>query len=130
MLMISHFSLRQSFSGCVIIDAVINCNKRIKEKKMSKLVISDKVIKKEVRVLDGATYQYDLIVSESNKVASYMLPLYSVEIKMTDKNGKITCARARELFADVGKALSFFKMLYENFVTPLNLPYIIEDELH
>ena len=47
-----------------------------------------------------------------------------------DKNGKITCARARELFADVGKALSFFKMLYENFVTPLNLPYIIEDELH
>jgi hypothetical protein len=68
-------------------------------------------------------------MSESNKVASYMLPLYSVEIEMTDKEGNVTRARTRDLFADVGKAISFFKKLYENLATPLNLPYILEDEM-
>lgn len=96
---------------------------------MSKSVIKEKVIRKEVREADGAKYCYTLVVSESNKVASFKLPLYSVEIEMTDKNGKTTSARTRELFADVGKAISFFKKLYENLATPLNLPYILEDEM-
>lgn len=96
---------------------------------MSKSVIKEKVIRKEVREADGAKYCYTLVVSESNKVASFKLPLYSVEIEMTDKSGKTTSARTRELFADVGKAISFFKKLYENLATPLNLPYILEDEM-
>ena len=96
---------------------------------MGKTVIKDTVIRKENREADGATYNYSLIVSESNKVASYKLPLYSIEIEMTDSNGNITNARTKELFADVGKAISFFRKLTENLATPLNLPYIIEDEM-
>lgn len=96
---------------------------------MGKTIIKDTVIKSETREADGAIYRYSLVMSESNKVASYKLPLYSIEIEMTDPEGQKTSARTRELFADVGKALSFFKKLSENLATPLNLPYIIEDEM-
>jgi hypothetical protein len=96
---------------------------------MGKTVMKDTVVKREVREADGAIYCYSLIVSESNKVASYKLPLYSIEIEMTDEDGKRTHAKTRELFADVGKALSFFKKLADNLATPLNLPYIVEDEM-
>ena len=96
---------------------------------MGKTSIKDTVIKKEIREADGAKYHYSLIVSESNKVASYKLPLYSVEIEMTDKDGNVTSARTKEIFADVGKAISFFRKLCENLATPLNLPYILEDEM-
>ena len=96
---------------------------------MGKTFMKNTVIKSELREADGAKYRYSLIVSESNKVASYKLPLYSVEIEMTDKDGNVTNARTRELFADVGKAISFFRKLSENLATPLNLPYILEDEM-
>lgn len=96
---------------------------------MGKTVMKDTIIKSDVREAEGAIYRYSLIVSESNKVASYKLPLYSIEIVMTDADGNTTCARTRDLFADVGKAISFFKKLSENLATPLNLPYILEDEM-
>ncbi len=96
---------------------------------MGKTVIRDKVIRKEEKCVDGAIYRYSLVMSESNKVASYKLPLYSVEIEMVDPEGSVTNARTRDLFADVGKAISFFKKLCDNLATPLNLPYIIEDEM-
>ena len=96
---------------------------------MGKTVMKDTVLKSEMREADGALYRYVLIMSESNKVASFKLPLYSIEIEMTDADGDVTNARTRELFADVGKALSFFKKLVDNLATPLNLPYIVEDEM-
>ena len=96
---------------------------------MGKTVMKDTVIKKEQKVADGAIYQYSLIVNESNKVASYKIPLYSIEIEMTDIEGNVTSARTKDIFADVGKAISFFRKLSENLATPLNLPYIIEDEM-
>ena len=96
---------------------------------MSKIAIKETVIKNEIRESDGARYIYSLLVSESNKVASYKLPLYSVGIEMTDADGNVTKARTKEIFADVGKALSFFRKLADNLATPLNLPYIIEDEM-
>ena len=96
---------------------------------MSKTLIKETVIKRDTRELDGAIYSYSLIVSESNKVASYKLPLYSIEIEMTDNDGNVTNARTKEIFADVGKAIAFYRKLSENLATPLNLPYIIEDEM-
>ena len=96
---------------------------------MSKTVITEKIIRRETREADGASYRYTLVMSKSNKVASYRLPLYSITIEMVDKSGHFTTASTHELFADVGKALSFFKKLYENLATPLNLHYIIEDEM-
>ena len=96
---------------------------------MGKTVVKDTVIKKDVREADGARYCYTLIMSESNKVASYKLPLYSIEIEMTDAEGNVTNAKTKEIFADVGKAISFFRKLSENLATPLNLLYILEDEM-
>ena len=96
---------------------------------MGKTVIKETVIKKEVCESEGAIYSYTLLMSESNKVASFKLPLYSVAIEMTDVNGQTTKAKTREIFADVGKAISFFRKLVENLATPLNLPYIIEVEM-
>ena len=52
---------------------------------MSKAITRDKIIRKEIREADGARYCYRLVMSESNKVASYKLPLYSIEIEMTDE---------------------------------------------
>ena len=88
------------------------------------------VIRNERVVSEGATYEYTLIASESSKVASYKLPLYSIAIEMTDEDGKKTNAHSPDLFADVGKALVFFRKLVDNLATPLNLPYILEDEMH
>lgn len=96
---------------------------------MGKTVVTETVIKTETREEDGAKYEYSLVMSESNKVASYRLPLYSIEIKMTDSEGNVTEARTKEIFADVGKAISFFRKLSENLATPLNLLYILEDEM-
>ena len=97
---------------------------------MSKAVIRDKIIRKEIREADGAKYCYTLVMSESNKVASYRLPLYSISIEMIDEEGKKTNANSPDLFADVGKALVFFRRLVDNLATPINLPYILEDEMH
>ena len=88
------------------------------------------VIKNESVRSDGAVYTYKLIMNESNKVASYRLPLYSISIEMIDEEGKKTNANSPDLFADVGKALVFFRRLVDNLATPINLPYILEDEMH
>ena len=96
---------------------------------MRKSQVIGKVIKKELCEKDGASYSYSLIVNESTSVASYRLPLYSIAIEMIDADGKKTNAETHDLFADVGKALVFFRKLVDNLATPLNLPYILEDEL-
>lgn len=96
---------------------------------MRKSQITEKIVKREICEKDGATYSYSLLVNESNSVASYRLPLYSFAIEMTDADGKKTNAETHDLFADVGKALVFFRKLVDNLATPLNLPYILEDEM-
>ena len=88
------------------------------------------VVKNESVTSEGAVYTYKLIMNESNKVASYRLPLYSISIEMIDEEGKKTNANSPDLFADVGKALVFFRRLVDNLATPINLPYILEDEMH
>jgi len=96
---------------------------------MSKIIEKETVIRHETRNIDGIMYSYSLVMNESNKVASYKLPLYSVHIEMTDNDGNTTKAETSDIFADVGKAIVFFKKMVENLATPLNLPYIIEDEM-
>jgi hypothetical protein len=96
---------------------------------MSKTITTDKILRKDVKEADGTRYTYRLVMCESNKVASFKIPLYSVEVEMIDSYGNTTSARTGELFADVGKAISFYKKLCDNLATPLNLPYILEDEM-
>ena len=90
--------------------------------------VKEIVIKSERVIADGAEYEYTLFVRESARVASYRIPLYSVTVKMTDRDGKETFKEAKDAFSDVGKALVFFERIVEYIATPLNLPYILEDE--
>ena len=86
-------------------------------------------IRKEERFEDGFTYRYILNMEESVRVASYKLPLYSITVELTDKDGNTTTADTREIFADVGKAFSFFDKLVRNLATPIDLAYVVEDEI-
>lgn len=88
----------------------------------------NKIIRTEKRSQDGAEYEYTLSVTESTRVASYMLPLYSIEVKMTHL-GKTTQSLAKDHFSDVGKALALFDKLVKNLATPIDLPYVLEDRI-
>jgi len=90
--------------------------------------IKELTIKNETVERDGAVYTYSLTARESGRVASYRIPLYTVSITMTDVSGNKTSAEARDAFADIGKALVFYEKVVEHLATPLNLPYVLEDE--
>lgn len=89
----------------------------------------DTTIRTEVREQDGIDYKYELIVRESSRVASYRIPLYSVSVEMTRSGEPTTNARTSDIFADAGKAIVFFEKLVDNLATPIDLPYIVEDEM-
>ncbi len=83
-------------------------------------------IKDIVKTHEGITYRYILLSSKSIKVASFNMPLYSIEIIM-NKDGVETCHTTNDIFSDIGKALVFFDKLVDNLATPIDLPYILED---
>ena len=87
------------------------------------------VLRRETRESDGARYVYTLSSGTGKSVASYSLTLYSVGIEMTDRNGKRTEASLDEIFTDSKRAFRFFNRLVENFATPIDLPYVLEDEM-
>jgi hypothetical protein len=91
--------------------------------------LSTTVIKSDTIDSDGAKYQYSLHATKSPRVASYRLPLYSITVKMTDCEGNITDATLGDIFSDVGKAIVFYDRLVANLATPIDLPYILEDEI-
>ena len=88
------------------------------------------VIKEEERVEDGYSYVFKLIKTDSLRVASYGMPLYSVAVSFTDKNGEVSEAETKEIFADAGRAISFFNMAVRNLVTPIDLIYAVEDAIN
>ncbi len=89
----------------------------------------DTVIRTETKEADGAKYKYELIMRKSTKLVCFKLPLYSIKIEMTDEEGEVTKSETGELFSDVGKAISFFEKLVKYLATPIDLAYIVEDEL-
>lgn len=90
----------------------------------------EKTIRTEVREADGYRYTYRLLTRESRATASYRLPLYSVRVTLLAPSGKETEAELSDVFADPGRALLFFERMKEHLVTPIDLPYIFEDEFH
>ena len=86
------------------------------------------VIKNASLSSDGIKYTYTLSVNISDKVASFRLPLYSLEVRMLMPDGKETRASAENAFADIGKALVFFDKALRNLITPIDLAYVLEDE--
>ncbi len=94
-----------------------------------KLKQRSETVRTERREKDGNLYLYELSVIEGRGVASYGIPLYSISVEMTKYTGETTRASVKEMFADAGRAICFFEHLVEHLATPIDLPYIVEDEL-
>lgn len=87
------------------------------------------VVMKEERQNEGFSYTYELILSEGVRTADWRLPLYSIRISMTDSEGKKSQREATEVFTDSVRAIEFFNKLVRNLATPIDLGYVIEDEV-
>ncbi len=91
--------------------------------------IKEAAIKEDKIEAEGMLYEYKLFVRESDRVASFRIKLYSIKVKLTDRNGYETEAELNDAFSDIGKAVVFYDKLVDNLATPLNLHYILEDEM-
>ena len=95
---------------------------------MKKNTTKHEIIRDVTKIENGIIYRYILSSSKSKKVASFELPLYSVEVIMT-KDGVVTRNSVNDVFADVGKALSFYEQISKNLCTPIDLTYVFEDKI-
>ena len=89
----------------------------------------DTAIRTERREMNGDIYSYELHKKEGAHTECYGLPLYTINVEMRARDGAVTRAEARDRFLDPGHAICFFEKLVRNLATPIDLPYIIEDEL-
>lgn len=96
---------------------------------MRKQKTKDTVIRQDFREDAKNSYSYQLIMREDTRTASYKIPLYSIRVNMTDAAGESTSADVKDLFADAGKAINFYEKLVRYLATPIDLRYIVEDEI-
>lgn len=92
-------------------------------------MICDKVIRKEQKFDKGSSYLYELVVRRGDSIANWQVPLYSVRINMVDPNGNNRQADAMDIFSDKTEAEEFFDTIVRNLATPIDLAYILEDEM-
>ena len=85
-------------------------------------------VREDIRETEGFICRYRLVKKKSLKVASYLMPLYSIEVQF-EKDGEITKNSLENIFSDIGKALVFYEQLVENMASPADLPYIMEDRI-
>lgn len=94
-----------------------------------KSLTKETVIRRELSTDGTNAFEYELIMRESERVASYGIPLYSISVRMIDERGHATEGEIRDAFADAGKALILFEKIVRNLATPIDLAYIHEDEM-
>ena len=87
-----------------------------------------KTLREERRQLGDIKFTYRLSSTTSRRVASFRLPLYSISVTMIE-DGEESYQELKEIFADIGKAITFFDEIVDNLVTPIDLPYILEDRI-
>ena len=90
----------------------------------------DTVVRSEERFDEGISYSYKLLMRKGDSTVDWQLPLYSFRVSMIDKDGIARHADARDIFSDEEKASAFFDKIVRNLATPIDLAYIIEDEMH
>lgn len=86
------------------------------------------IIRREERRDEFNFYTYELLVRLGTDTANFRLPLYSVRISMTDVYGNAKEHCVHDAFADYEQAMKFFEKLVNNLATPLDLPFVLEDE--
>ena len=91
--------------------------------------ILNNVVIKEERHDEDYSYTYELILREGVRTDDWRLPLYSVRISMTGTDGNTSQREATDIFSDRDKATEFFDRLVRNLATPIDLGYVIEDEV-
>ncbi len=95
----------------------------------SKRKATENVIRSSEINNEGILYRYSLVENKSRSIPSYGLPLYTLRVEMTEADGSSTEAMARDLFRDMDKALSFYDKIVKNLATPIDLAYVVEDEM-
>lgn len=90
---------------------------------------NDKLIREENRECDGYAYSYKLIERKGRRMADFGMRLYSINVSMTDAKGVTKTGEARDVFSSKRKALEFFDKIVRNLATPIDLKYVVEDEI-
>ena len=70
-----------------------------------------------------------LLLRRGTRTADFGLPLYSIKISMTDPSGNTSQREATDVFANSEQATVFFDRLVRNLATPIDLGYVVEDEV-
>ncbi len=91
--------------------------------------MKEKIVIKEERQDEFYRYTYELILREGRRTADWRLPLYSVRVSIEDSRGHFSQKEATDVFTDKFRAVEFFEMLVRNLVTPIDLSYVVEDEV-
>lgn len=91
--------------------------------------VCDRVIRREERQDTGYVYSYELIERKGDTTVDFGVSLYSIKVNMTDGEGKTRKSEARDVFSSKEKAVAFFDKIVRNLATPIDLKYIIEDEM-
>ncbi len=95
----------------------------------SSSLTKETLIRRERKEEGDFSYTYDLIMKESDRTTSYRISLYTIRVTLTDSEGIRTEAEVRDAFADFGRAVLFYDKIVRNLCTPVNLCYILEDEI-
>jgi hypothetical protein len=96
---------------------------------MQKLENKEFIIRKDERFDGEDRYTYLLTTRESDFVVSFGIRLYSVGVELVRADGTSSFAEIRDVFASLDKANRFLDKLARNLATPIDLPYVLEDEM-
>lgn len=87
------------------------------------------IIKKETIENGEYVYSYELIERRGKRLADFGMRLYSISVSMRDERGEIKKGEAKDIFSSKRKALVFFDRIVKNLATPIDLKYVVEDEV-
>ena len=90
---------------------------------------NQKIIRKETIENVEYVYSYELIERRGKRIADFGMRLYSISVSMKDENGEIKKGEAKDIFSSKRKALVFFDRIVRNLATPIDLKYVVEDEV-
>ena len=96
---------------------------------MQKLENKEIILRKDERFDGEDRYTYLPLRRESDFVASFGITLYSVRVEMVRGDGTSSAAEIKDVFASLDKANRFVDKLARNLATPIDLPYVLEDEM-
>ena len=96
---------------------------------MKSKTASEAIIRRDEGFDGEYVYSYELTMKEGTAVASFKIPLYTITVRMTSIKGSTTEASASDAFSDASKAIAFYERLVANLATPIDLIYVLEDEL-